>query len=122
MPQLLFVCTALFGAATSNSVETPRTLVMMGDQAYAPIEYIDDGGRPSGLLMEILRALEAQGDLRFDVRLVEWRDAQRRTLAGEADAIGFMSITEARLALFDFTAEVIPLTFSAFVRQGERKV
>lgn len=81
-----------------------ETLVVFGDDVYAPVVY-SDRGQPAGVLPAILKRLERDTGDTYQLRLVPWRRAYESALRGEGGLIG-VSFTTERGALFDFSRSI----------------
>jgi L-cystine transport system substrate-binding protein len=108
-------------AGTAPSGGGQRPLVMVADKDYRPLSYLD-GDAPRGLDVEMGEAVAAALGRPARVELLGWEHAQEKVRAGEADLVLDMSVTEARKALFDFSAPVFEHEFAFFVRAGDVQV
>lgn len=89
---------ALWAALGASQAET---LVVMGDHAYAPVIYFQNG-KPAGLLPAILaRASALTGD-HYDLRLFPWKRAYELAARGEGGVVG-VSFNQERAKSFDFS-------------------
>lgn len=78
-----------------------ETLVVLGDHAYAPVIY-SQNGKPAGLLPAILaRASALTGD-HYDLRLSPWKRAYELAARGEGGVVG-VSFNQERARSFDFS-------------------
>ena len=81
-----------------------ETLLVFGDDAYAPVIHNKDG-KPSGFLPAILqRASELTGD-RYELRLSPWKRAYEMAARGDGGLVG-VSLTQERSKIFDFSRPV----------------
>jgi len=99
----------------------PRPLILLGDRDYPPLNFLEDGVA-SGVTVDIVRALSREVRGGIEIRLTDWKDAQRAVLGGEADGLIGMSVTEERKRLYDFSRPILTNEFSLFVRSGELRV
>ncbi|MDO8287048.1 MAG: transporter substrate-binding domain-containing protein [Rhodoferax sp.] len=89
---------ALWAAWGTSHAET---LVVLGDHAYAPVIY-SQNGKPAGLLPAILaRASALTGD-HYDLRLSPWKRAYELAARGEGGVVG-VSLNQERARSFDFS-------------------
>jgi len=89
---------ALWAAWGTSHAET---LVVLGDHAYAPVIY-SQNGKPAGLLPAILaRASALTGD-HYDLRLSPWKRAYELAARGEGGVVG-VSFNQERARSFDFS-------------------
>jgi PAS domain S-box-containing protein len=106
-------------AALGLPVEgAPRPLVVVGDDDYRPLTYLD-AGKPSGLDVEVAQALGPLLGRPVQIDLLDWQVAQAKVRSGEADVLLGISVTEERKAAFDFTSAVSEHEFGLFFRAGE---
>jgi len=88
-------------AAMSMHSVNAETLVVLGDDAYAPVVYVKDG-KPAGLLPAILQAASKLTGDTYDIRLSPWRRAYEFALRGEGGLVG-VSFNQERDKLLDFS-------------------
>lgn len=89
---------ALWAAWGTSQAET---LVVLGDHAYAPVIF-SQNGKPTGLLPAILaRASALTGD-HYDLRLSPWKRAYELAARGEGGVVG-VSLNKDRARIFDFS-------------------
>jgi ABC-type amino acid transport substrate-binding protein len=94
----LAVCVSCTGVCTAE------TLVVLGDDAYAPVIHMR-GGAPSGFLVTILERASALTGDRYDVRLSPWKRAYELASRGEGGVVG-VSFNHERAKLFDFSRPI----------------
>ena len=72
-----------------------KPLLLLGDKDYPPITYLDQGV-PKGLDVDLALELGKQMGRPIQVQLMDWDTAQHKALAGEADGLLAMSISQER--------------------------
>jgi ABC-type amino acid transport substrate-binding protein len=78
-----------------------ETLVVLGDDTYAPVIFLREG-KPTGILPAILeRAAALTGDT-YELRLYPWKRAYELAVRGEGAVVG-VSMTQERAKVFDFS-------------------
>lgn len=98
---LLRKAVALLVLWTALGASQAETLVVMGDHAYAPVIYTQNG-KAAGLLPAILaRASALTGD-HYDLRLSPWKRAYELAARGEGGVVG-VSFNQERAKSFDFS-------------------
>ena len=98
---LLRKAVALLVLWTALGASQAETLVVMGDHAYAPVIY-SQNGKAAGLLPAILaRASALTGD-HYDLRLSPWKRAYELAARGEGGVVG-VSFNQERAKSFDFS-------------------
>lgn len=78
-----------------------ETLVVLGDDAYAPVVFARDG-KPAGVLVRILEQAQALTGDRYDIRLSPWKRAYELAARGEGGVVG-VSFNQDRAKNFDFS-------------------
>jgi polar amino acid transport system substrate-binding protein len=81
-----------------------ETLVVFGDEAYAPIIYLVEG-KPKGILPAIFNRLEALTGDKYELQLSPWKRCYELALRG-AGGITNISYNEERAKLFDFSKPI----------------
>lgn len=92
-----------------------ETLVVYGDDNYAPVIYLE-AGKPVGTLVDILQAVgKKTGDV-FDFQLRPWKRAYEESKSGQGALVG-VSLTAERTALFDFSEPIYADDIQIVVRR-----
>jgi two-component system cell cycle sensor histidine kinase/response regulator CckA len=113
------VLVCLLSAGRAQAQEKP--LVFLGDRDYAPLSYLERG-EPTGLDIDVVRAVAAVMGRTVRIELIEWREAQARVLRGDADALTDLAMSEERSRLYDFTDPTATHEFGLFVRSGNATI
>lgn len=92
---------ALFAAAGCLACAHAETLVVLGDDAYAPVVFAKEG-KPAGILVQILERAQALTGDRYDIRLSPWKRAYELAARGEGGVVG-VSFNQDRAKVFDFS-------------------
>ena len=99
---IITVFQLLCSAALEGQTQTPvEKIVVFGNQAKMPKHYLEDDV-PKGILIDILKHVEAQSDLRFDIRLYPWMRSYSYAVEGKGGIIG-LSKNRERLKVFDYS-------------------
>ncbi len=106
---------------TGAGAERGRPIVLFGDDIYAPLSYLDNG-QARGIDVDIANAIGAYLGRDVQIHLMNWREAQRRVLAGEADGLLSASITDERRSVYDFSEPTVTHEFALFTRQDTAAV
>jgi signal transduction histidine kinase/ActR/RegA family two-component response regulator len=103
-------------AATSQAMCVPATgLVYVGDSSAPPVEFIDENGRPAGIHIDLLRALERELGIPITIRLMQKLEATTAMQRGEAQ-ITAMALADSRKAEFDFLSPTVRSRLSVMLR------
>jgi PAS domain S-box-containing protein len=118
IPLLLIVLLALVSpsALAQTAVETPRTIRVVIDNAYAPYSFQSDEGKLEGILIDQWQAWEKKTGIKVDIHAMDWDEALRRMRAGEFDVIDSIVETVERRSYFDFTPAYATIEASIFFR------
>jgi len=93
---LVLLCWAMWVAPAAA-----ETLIVFGDDAYAPVIHMKQG-QPDGALVRLLKRAESLTGDHYDLRLVPWKRAYELARRGEGGLIG-VSYTQERAAIFDYS-------------------
>jgi len=104
------------GAVAQTTVETPRTIRVVMDNAYAPYSFQSDEGKLQGILIDQWQAWERKTGIKVEIHALDWGEALRRMRAGEFDVIDSIVETAERRDYFDFTPAYTPIEASIFFR------
>jgi PAS domain S-box-containing protein len=90
-------------------METSRVLLYVSDQDYAPYEFLDQDGRPTGFNIELATALSREMGVDISFKLMPWSEVRRMADAGALD-LSAMLYSEKRDRAMDFS---MPIAYSA---------
>lgn len=94
-----------------------EALVVGGDRAYPPYEFLDKDGQPAGFNVDLTRAIAEVMGLTVEIRLGAWADVRRDLLEGRIDALQGAIASGKRAAIFDFSPHTV-VHQSVFGRKG----
>jgi PAS domain S-box-containing protein len=119
IPRLLIFSLALVapGVVAQTPVETPRTIRVVMDSAYAPYSFQSDEGKLQGILIDQWQAWEKKTGIKVEIHSMDWNEALRRMRAGEFDVIDSIFETADRQAYFDFTPAYATIEASIYFRK-----
>ena len=78
---------------------------MYGDDSEVPKIYLDKNGKPTGMLVEVLKFIESRSALSFQVELLPWSRSYKNAVSGKGGIIG-LSRSAAREKVFYFSDPV----------------
>ena len=122
--RLLGLAAFTSGLATfSAAAESPQTatLLFLGNQNLAPVVYLEDSA-PSGVAVDIVRALAKHMPEPIEIRAMDWAEAQAMVARGDAAALIQINPTEERKKTYDFSDPLLESQFSIFVQAGRTGV
>jgi PAS domain S-box-containing protein len=103
-------------AEAQTTVETPRIIRVVMDNAYAPYSFRSDEGKLQGIVIDQWQAWEKKTGIKVEIHALDWGEALRRMRAGEFDVIDSIVETAERRDYFDFTPAYTPIEASIFFR------
>src|ERR1700724_3807055 len=104
------------GVVAQTAVETPRTIRVVMDNAYAPYSFQSDDGKLQGILVDQGQAGEKKTGIKVEIHAMDWGEALQGMRAGEFDVIYSIVETPKRREFFDFPPAYPPIEASAFFR------
>ncbi|MGQ7957079.1 EAL domain-containing protein [Pseudomonas sp. SP16.1] len=104
-----------FAAAIAAPQGTPQSLRVVTDNNYPPYVIQRADGRVDGYIVDLWRLWERKTGIRVDLQAMQWAQAQRSVLEGNADVIDMLFRTPAREQLFDFSSPYATLPVSIYV-------
>ncbi|MGA6925214.1 MAG: transporter substrate-binding domain-containing protein, partial [Desulfosarcina sp.] len=96
---LAVLCPLAFPATQASA----GPLIARGDRAFAPYEFIDAGGRPTGFNIELLEAIADRLEMDVDVGLEEGDAVMDAFSRGSVDIVTGMVRSAERERQFDFS-------------------
>lgn len=96
----------------------PPVVIVGGDHAYPPYEFIDEDGLPSGFIVDLTYAIAEVMGFQVEIRLGDWHDMRRALNAGEVDILQGVAYIEDRLDELDFTPPHSTIYQSIWTRTG----
>ena len=116
---VLFGCFLAFNSAADTPA--PTKLLFLGNQNIAPVVYLEDGA-PTGVAVDIVRALARHMPEPIEIRAMDWAQAQTMVAQGDASALIQINPTEERKKVFDFSDPLLESQFSIFVQASRTGV
>lgn len=93
-------------------------IIVGGDQAYPPFEYLDKNGEPAGYNVELTRAIARELGLEVSFRLGPWGEIREALERGEIDLVQGVFYSPEREALLDFSPPHTVVNHAIVVRKG----
>lgn len=105
--------TPLSAAGTPEPGAPPLTVAL--DRAWHPLSYLDDNGRPQGVLIDYWRLIAKRMDRPIRFELVDWQQSLDLVREGRADVHGGLFQSPDRNTYLAFSNPLIPLSTRLFV-------
>lgn len=74
-------------AELETEVRIRSRIVVGGDKAYPPYEFVDENGRPAGFNVDLTRAIARRMGLQVDIRLDTWATVRAGLERGDVDVL-----------------------------------
>ncbi|MEY2486604.1 MAG: hypothetical protein QOH39_2252 [Verrucomicrobiota bacterium] len=113
---LLIIAFVSAGSVAQAAVETPRTIRVVLDNAYAPYSFRSEDGKLQGILVDQWQAWEKKTGIKVEIHAMDWCEALRRMRAGEFDVIDCIVETAERRDYYDFTPAYATIEATIFFR------
>lgn len=114
----------LLGTASvfpNEHFDNSKTIVFLGNEKTAPILY-NENGEAKGVVVDIVKELGKKIGYNIEVRVMNWDEAQRMVLLGEADALLQINPNPERIKKYDFSNELLKSEFSIFIKSGNTSI
>ncbi len=112
------LCCIVFPAHAAETELKRKTgpIVVGGDRAFPPYEFLDTKGRPQGYNVDLIRAVAEVMGLEIEIRLGPWSEVRSALEKGEIDAVEGMFYSEERRKLVDFSVPHMIVHNAIFIR------
>lgn len=92
-----------------------RTIRVVTDNNYPPYVFIGTDGQPQGYVVDLWKLWEKKSGVHVDFQPMQWSEAQRSILDGDADVIDMIFRTSVRDQLYDFSPPYVTLDVGVYV-------
>ena len=115
------------GRPARASVEPPpagakpsaaRTVIVGGNRAYPPYEFLDGNGRPAGYNVDLTRAIADVMGMKVEFRFDAWSKLRSSLTEGKIDILQGISFSEERTRSIDFSPPHTIVHHAIFARRG----
>ncbi len=103
----------------SETLPVRHKIIIGGDHAYPPYEYLDENGQPTGYNVALSKALARKLNLDVEIRLGPWGEIRQSLEDGEIDLIHGMFYSTEREKTFDFSPPHTVIDHVAVSRKGK---
>ena len=118
--QLLLLFTAMGSYAQGSTYDKSHPLVIGLDLDYAPLEYIDHSGMPSGLDVELTRELMRRMGIVFTYQPNTWTNVKNDIYDGNVD-LGMMVYSASRITELSFSRTVLRQYYQIVYRKTDKR-
>src|SRR5208337_1056250 len=119
----------LAGAGSSNAaiqedpVDSRDTIIVGGNSAYPPYEFLDKEGNPSGFVVQLTKAIAETMGFSVKIELGEsWAGMRKALEDGNVDVLQGISYSDDRAKILDFSTPHSYVSHSIFARRGAKPV
>jgi polar amino acid transport system substrate-binding protein len=116
----LFGLPFLSGAATKGGEDpaAAKTIIVGGNYAYPPYEFLDEKGDPAGYNVDLTRAIAGVMGMKVEFRFDDWSKLRADLLLGRIDILQGVSYSEERAQSLDFSPPHTIVHHAIFARRG----
>jgi polar amino acid transport system substrate-binding protein len=131
----LVVCACLLALAANGPVlaragnpppdeahSASRTVIVGGNRAYPPYEFLDGDGKPAGYNVDLTRAIADVMGMKVEFRFDAWSKLRSSLTGGNIDILQGISYSEERTKTLDFSPAHTIVHHAIFARRGTRAV
>lgn len=109
--------------ASQQASVSKGVIIVGGNSAYPPYEFLDKDGNPAGFLVELTRAIADEQGFQVVIHLGEsWAETRKALEAGEIDILQGISYSEEREKILDFSPPHSFVSHSIFAHEKARQV
>jgi signal transduction histidine kinase len=106
------------GTAREDRTRSRETVIVGGNSAYPPYEFLDEEGRPAGFVVELTRAIAETMGFAVEIKLGQsWTDMRKALENGEVDVLQGISYSKDREKILDFSPPHSFVSHSIFARK-----
>ncbi|HUL29621.1 MAG TPA: transporter substrate-binding domain-containing protein, partial [Thermodesulfobacteriota bacterium] len=94
-----------------------RPILFLANESLPPMNFMKNG-KPTGIVVDLAKALAKHMRRPVKIRLMDWTEAQQLVLEGRADALLQINPSPERLKMYDFSEPLLTSEFSIFTPVG----
>ena len=95
-----------------------KTIVVGGNWAYPPYEFLDGNGKPAGYNVDLTRAIADVMGMKVEFRFDDWTKLRAGLKSGDIDILQGISYSEERTRSIDFSPPHTIVHHAVFARRG----
>lgn len=113
----MIICLLVFMSTSVLWSQKRARVIVGGDFAYPPYEYLDSNGNPTGYNVELSQAIAAEMGFEVQFRMGKWAKVREWLDQGVVDIVQGMAHSPERAKLYHFSIPHTQTWRSVFVRQ-----
>ena len=117
-----FSITAIAHAESAEKVDPAATIIVGGDRAYPPYEFIDADGNPAGYNVDLTRAIADVMGMKVEFRFGNWSDMRAGLQDGRIDILQGLSYSPDRSRSVEFSPPHTIVHHAIFARKETKPV
>jgi hypothetical protein len=114
----LCVSSPLHASESTDRVASGNTILVGGNNDFAPYEFLGKDGRPQGFSVALMKAVARQVGLNVDIQLGPWHEMIGKLETKQIDALSGLLYSRQRDNKFDFSVPHTIISYAVFVRKG----
>jgi PAS domain S-box-containing protein len=116
----IIAITLALSIAPATASKTPpqekNIIIVGGEIGYPPYSFLNEKGEPTGLSVELTRAIAKTMGINIEIRLTPWTEARNALENSTIDIIPGMFYSEERARIFDFSPPFSIVSTAIFAR------
>lgn len=100
-----------------GQADSPQKLVVANSKAWKPFSFINQEGKPDGILIEYWQEFGQKNNIDVEFLLLDWQSSLDAVKDGRADVHAGLLWSEGRDSYLDFTAGIMSIDTQLFISQ-----
>ena len=105
-----------------GSFGSSQAIIIGGDRAYPPYEFIDKDGQPAGYNVELTRAIAEVMGMKVEFRFGGWSEMRSALMTGSVDVLQGISYSDERTKTLAFSPSHTIINHAIFARKDTHPV
>jgi polar amino acid transport system substrate-binding protein len=119
---LLLIAVPARADLSTPGEDAARTVIVGGNRAYPPYEFLNSDGKPAGYNVDLTRAIADVMGIKVEFRFDAWSKLRNGLTDGRVDILQGISFSEERTKTLDFSPPHTIVHHAIFARRGTRPV
>ena len=111
-----------FHTPAADNITLKRPIVVGGNRAYPPYEFIDKDGQPAGYNVDLTKAIAEVMGMKVEFRFGSWSDMRDGLASGQIDILQGLSYSDERSKSVGFSPPHTIVHHAIFARQETKPV